>query len=206
MSICGDDQLGLGIVDAAAQRLGAEARENHRMRCADASTGEHRDDRFRNHRQVDRDAIPCADAELGKAVSCLGHFALQIAIRQVAAIARFAFEPNGHLIAVAVLDMPVDAVIGHIELATHEPTREGGIRPVQHLREVGLPRQCSGLVSPEGEPIGRGLGEQRRLGYCGRRELGRRRERAGLMHQVFELAHDAPFEESDATGWTTVTA
>jgi len=53
------------------------------------------------------------------------------------------------LLAVAGLDMPVDTVIGDVELAAHEPLGEGRVAPVENLVPLGVPVQSLGLFRPE---------------------------------------------------------
>src|SRR5690606_21197750 len=58
-----DDQLGLGIVHAIADRLGGETAEDDTVHRADSRAGEHRDRGLRDHTHVDRDAIALLYAE-----------------------------------------------------------------------------------------------------------------------------------------------
>jgi hypothetical protein len=62
-AIGGDQQTARRVVDAIAQRLGAEAAEHDAVHGADPRAGEHRDGELGNERQVDRDAIAFANAE-----------------------------------------------------------------------------------------------------------------------------------------------
>ena len=59
----GDDQLRAAVVDAAGEAVGREAAEDDGVDGADAGAGEHRDRGFRDHRQVDGDAVASRDAE-----------------------------------------------------------------------------------------------------------------------------------------------
>jgi hypothetical protein len=93
------------------QRLGGEAAEDHRVRGADPGAGEHRDDGLGDHRQVDRDRVALADAELGQGVGGLADLTLQVGIGDGAGVARLALEVDRDLVAVAGLDVPVDAVV-----------------------------------------------------------------------------------------------
>ena len=56
-AVGGDEQHGLRVVDAIAQRLGAEAAEDDAVDGADARAREHRDRELGNQRQVERDAV-----------------------------------------------------------------------------------------------------------------------------------------------------
>ena len=60
-AVGGDEQPRLRVVDAIAQRLGAEAAEHDAVDGADARAGEHRDRQLGNQRQVDaRRDRPCS--------------------------------------------------------------------------------------------------------------------------------------------------
>ena len=59
-AVGGDEQRGLRVVDAIAQRLGAEAAEDDAVDRADARAREHRDRELGNQRHVERDAIALA--------------------------------------------------------------------------------------------------------------------------------------------------
>ena len=59
-AIGGDEQLGLLVVDAVAQRLGAEAAEDDAVDGADPGAGEHRNRELGDERHVERDAIALA--------------------------------------------------------------------------------------------------------------------------------------------------
>src|SRR5690242_653513 len=85
-----------------------------------------------------------------------------------------------------VLDVPVDAVVGDVELAADEPLGEGSVRPVEHLLEVGVPVQPVRLARPEGLPIGICSVIHRRGRVCLRGELLARREHPVLGEQVAE--------------------
>jgi hypothetical protein len=60
--IGGDDELRIGVNDAARQAVGREAAKYHRMHRADAATGEHGVGRFGNHRQINGDPVAFLDA------------------------------------------------------------------------------------------------------------------------------------------------
>jgi hypothetical protein len=87
---------------------------------------------------------------------------------------------------VPVLDVPVDAVVGDVELAADEPLRERRVGPVEDLGPLLRPGQPLGLLGPEGRPVGIGLlvDVGRQVGV--RLELIRRREAALLVGQIGE--------------------
>ena len=71
-AVGGDDQLGVGVLDAGGERVRGEAAEDDRVRGADPGAGQHRDDGLGDHRQVDGDPVALADAQLGQRVGGLG--------------------------------------------------------------------------------------------------------------------------------------
>ena len=76
---------------------------------SEAGAGEHGDDRFGDHRHVDRDAVTGDEAEVGESVCGAADFGEEVVVGQIAGIAGFAFECNGDAVAVAGEDVAVDA-------------------------------------------------------------------------------------------------
>jgi len=100
---------------------------------------------------------------------------------------------EGDTVAQAGLDVAVDAIHGHVELAAQEPLREGEV-PLEHLAPGLGPLEASGLRLPEGERVGRRLVVDVgvRIGILG--QCRRRRERPRLVQQrgqslLLTLAH-----------------
>ena len=119
---------------------------------------QHRHDRFRDHRHVDRHAVPGHQPKLGQRIRRPRHLDQQLRIRDGAAVAdRLALPPDRHSVTVARLDVAVHAVVGHVELASDEPLGHRRLRPVQHVGERCLPRQPRGLLGPEPQPVDVGL-------------------------------------------------
>ena len=173
LTVGGDDDLGVGVGDAGVQRLGGEAAEDDRVRGAEPGAGEHREDGLGDHRQVDRDAVAGADAERGEGVGGLGDLLLEVRVRDGAGVAPFALEVDGDPVAVAGLDVPVDAVVGDVELAADEPLREGGVAPVERRVEVlGPGDPLTGLLRPETLEVGLCLRVERLLAVGLGGELG----------------------------------
>ena len=52
-----DQHLRFSVIDAIDERLGGETSEDHRMWCTNASTSQHRNRRFGNHREINVDTI-----------------------------------------------------------------------------------------------------------------------------------------------------
>ena len=181
----GDDDLGLGIEDAGAQRVGGEAAEHHRVRGTEPGAGPHRDDRLGNHRQVDRHPVALAHAQGLQGVGGPADLPLQLGVGERPGVTGLADEVDRHLVAAAGLDVPVDAVVRRVELAPDEPLGERRVVPVEGAGEVGGPGEvAAGLLGPEVLVVGVGGGVQVGPAVGLRRELLAGRELAVLVGQV----------------------
>ena len=125
-AVGGDEQFRFLIVDAVAQRLGAEAAEDDAVHGADARAGQHGDRQFGNERQVDRDAVALLHAERLQDVRELAHLPVEVEVRERAALTGFAFPDERGLVAARPPDVAVDAVDADVEPAADEPFRVGG--------------------------------------------------------------------------------
>ena len=67
-AVGGDDHVRLAVDHARGEGLGGEAAEDDRVDRADAGAGQHRDGGLGDHRQVDRDGVALADAQVGERV------------------------------------------------------------------------------------------------------------------------------------------
>ena len=123
-AVRGDDELGFGVVDPGAQRLGGEAAEDHRVDGADPGAGQQRDDGLGNHRQVHGHPVALGDAEGLEGVGGLLDLLGELGVRVGAGIARFALEVDGDAVPVAGLDVAVQRVVGGVDLAPDEPLGE----------------------------------------------------------------------------------
>ena len=190
-AVGGDDDVRLAVDDAVRQRGRGEPAEHHRVRGAEPRTRQHGDHRLRDHRHVDRDAIAGLHAELDEGVRRLADHVLEVGVGDGAGVVgRLALPAQRDLVAVAVLDVPVDAVVGHVQPAADEPLRERGVGPVEHLVPLLRPGQPFGRLGPEAQPVLRrpvvGVGLDVRLFG----ELRRGREAAFFVRQVGEgFAH-----------------
>ena len=120
-----DEDLGAAVVDAGLEGLGAEAAEHHHVDGADARAGEHDDRQLGDHRQVEGDAVTLLDAVLLEDVGELADLVLELGVRVRVRVAGVALEDDGGLVALAGLDVTVDAVVGRVELAALEPLDVG---------------------------------------------------------------------------------
>src|SRR5581483_8946543 len=101
-AVAGDQHLCLRVVDAVAQRLGAEAAEDHAVRGTDPIAGLHGDHDLGYHAEVDRDAVAALDAELLEHVGELVHLAPDVAVREHALVAGLPLPDDRRLVAAAV--------------------------------------------------------------------------------------------------------
>ena len=97
-AVGGDEEPCLLIVDAIAERLGAEAAEDDAVNGADARTRQHRNRQLGNQRQVERDAIALCDSERFQNVRELRHLAVQVVIGERPRVARLAFPDDRGLV------------------------------------------------------------------------------------------------------------
>ena len=192
-AVDGDQRLGLGELHALLDRLRREAAEDEVVRRADPRAGQHRDDDLGDHRQEDPDHVALLDPAVLQRVGELLDVAVQVGVGDVALLALLAAPVEGDAVAVAGLDVAVDAVVGDVELAAHEPLGERRVGPVEHLVPLLGPVERVGLLGPEGLGIllgllvDLGIGDDRVRG-----ELAGRRERL-LIEQLFELGLERRF-------------
>ena len=179
----GDDDLRLAIVDAVAQRLRREAAEDHAVRRPDAGARQHGDRQLGDHRHVDGDGVALLDPVLAEGGGEAVHLAIHVPVRQHARVARLAFPDERRLVAARALDVPIEAVVGDVELAADEPLRVGQL-PLLRLLPGLHPPQLFGLLLPEAQRIGLGLLVDRRALDAGRPgELLRRWELPSFLQE-----------------------
>ena len=146
-AVGGDDELRLRVVDAVAQRLGREPAEDDGVRRADARAGEHGDGQLGDHRHVDGDPVAGLDAQLEQGVGGLRDLALEVGVGDRPGVARLADPVVGDLVAEAVRDVPVDAVVGDVELAADEPLGERA-GPTRASCRTARPSRCARGPAP----------------------------------------------------------
>ena len=147
-AVGGDEHRCGRVVDAIAQRLGAESAEHHGMDGADARARQHRDRQLGNERHVERDAIALLDAERLQDVGELAHLPEEIEVRQRAPIARLALPDKRRLVAAPGAHVAIETIGADVELAADKPL---GVRrvPLEHFRPRLNPLELLRKVFPE---------------------------------------------------------
>ena len=184
-AVGGDDELGLAVVDAVLERLGAEAAEDDGVDGPDAGAGQHGDDRLGDHRHIDGDAVALAHPHVLEDVGDPADVEMELLVGDGADIARLALEDDRGLVLAVGAEVAVEAVLGDVELAAGEPLRVRRI-PLEGLFERLAPDEMLlGLTGPElfwaidrlgVELLVQGLAPKICLGF----ELGRRPELPGF--------------------------
>lgn len=187
-AVGGDDDAGVGVLDAGGQRVRGEAAEDHRVRGADAGAGQHRDRGLGDHRHVDGDPVALLHAQLQQGVGGLGDLVLELGVGEGAAVAGLALEVDGDAVAVAGLHVAVHAVVGDVQRAVLEPLGERRVRPVERLGRLLRPGQPAGLLGPEAEPVSLGLFVRLRRDVGVRGQVG---GGANLRSSLSRLAKDS---------------
>ena len=147
----GDDGAAVGIENSVLERFGREAAEHHGMDGADAGAGEHCVGRFRDHRQIDADPVALADAAGLERVGELAYRPVQFAIADMLLLVGFVAFPDDCRLLAAARQMPVDAVIRHVEFSAFEPAHVGGAEIARrHLLPGLVPvQEAGGHFRPE---------------------------------------------------------
>src|SRR4051794_26019319 len=120
------------------------------MRRADPRAREHRDDDLGDHRQGDPDDGAPADAAAFERVREPLDIAQELGIGDVALLPLLAVPVEGDSLAIARLDVTVEAVVGDVQLAVLEPLVERWVRVVQDLLGLREPvKELARLLGPE---------------------------------------------------------
>ncbi len=153
--VLSEDGDTLRIVDAIDDGVGGKSAEDDGVDGANASTGQNGNGEFRRHAHVDGDAIALLDSKAFQSIRKSLDLGKEIAIGETPNFARLAFPQDGRLVGTSIFDVPIDAVVAEIELASDKPLRPRQI-PVQHLLPGREPVQFAGDLAPEGVRIGNG--------------------------------------------------
>ncbi len=173
-SIGCDHRLGLGIVDAIGKRSRRESTEHHRVGGAQARAGQHRHGKLRDHGHVDGDAVAASDTKLLQGVGASADVVEQFLVGDDARITRLAFPVVGDAITLAGIYVPVEAVVGDVDLPTVEPPSVGRL-PVENGVPWLEPIELGCFSCPETFEVLGGFGVDRRgVDLGGGGEAGRR--------------------------------
>src|SRR5213075_1050019 len=99
---------------------------------ADSSACEHRDRRLWDERHVDRHAIAAADTQLFQNVRELLHLDEEVPVREGTPVTGLPLPDERRLVPSRRIDMPIDAIVRNIDLATEKPLRARRL-PFEHL-------------------------------------------------------------------------
>ena len=148
-TVGGDHDARVAVLDPVAQGRRGEAAEDDGVRCADARARQHRDHGLGDHRHVDRDPVAGLHAQVDQRVGGLADHVLELGVGDVAGVVLGLADPVvGDPVAVAGLDVPVDAVVRRVELAADEPLREGRVRPSRGPGPTWCPRTAARRPRP----------------------------------------------------------
>ncbi len=133
---------------APRECLRGEATEHDSERRADARAGEHRGGELGDHRHVDRDAVALFDAELLERVRAAAGHVQQVLVGDGLRVAGLAFPVIGDLCPAAGLHVPVETVLGDVQLTAEEPLRVRSL-PLEDLVERLPPEERLRQFRPE---------------------------------------------------------
>ena len=146
----GDDQDGLGVVDAGRELVRGEAAEDHGVDGADPGTGQHRDQRLGHHRHVDDDPVTLAGTVLDQGAGEAADKILELGVGDRApAVGDRAVVDDRGLHAAAGGDVAVDGVVAGVERAAVEPAVEGRLVGIEDALPLAVPVQRFGGLRPE---------------------------------------------------------
>ena len=114
-------QFGLGIVVTVRYGFRRKAREDDRVDCPDACTGEHGDGQFGGHGHVDADYVASGNILRLEHVGELANVLVQLLVGNPPRIARFAFPNNGNSVPITCGNLSVETIVAGVGLAADEP-------------------------------------------------------------------------------------
>lgn len=117
---------------------------------ADARAGEHGDYRLRGVGHVDDDTIAFRNTAGSHGAAQPGRRIFQFGKGEAARYLRYStFILDSDLIAKAIVNMPVDAIMAGVEFAANEPARDRSLAIAQHLVPALGPCQFVRYFCPE---------------------------------------------------------
>ena len=130
--------------------MGGKAAEDHRVNRPDASTGQHRNDRLRDHRHVNDDPIAFLNSLPSKHPGKARHSIEQLAIGERLDGSRDrAIVNERRLISPTAFDMSIKRVVASIEQSTGEPAVERRPRGIEHPVPFFIPMNGFSRLGPE---------------------------------------------------------
>ena len=127
-----------------------EAAEHHRVDRAQPCHRQHRDDRFRNHRHVDDDAVAFHHAQVGQHARRARDLVGQLGVADfLFGIGDGGVVDDRGLVAAPIFYMMVERHVGRVHLAVGEPVADAVGILLQYLLRKFEPLQRPGLVTPE---------------------------------------------------------
>ncbi|EZP38063.1 hypothetical protein BW36_01361 [Micrococcus luteus] len=155
----GEHDVGGGVVDAGGELARGEAAEDHGVHRAEPRARQHRDVGLRDHRQIHEDAVSLADAARGQGAGQTGHRVRELGVRVAGDLAghRGVVDQRDGVPA-ARLDVPVQAVVGGVQLAVREPAVQGRGGVVEGARGRDGPVDGARRVEPEPLGVAEGAG------------------------------------------------
>ncbi len=170
VAVHGDQDPATRVGDPRTARVAAETAEYLRMNHAQPRAGQHGDRQVGDHRHVQ--SHPVASLEPGEVTEHGGELvdpSEQLTVADVLVGVRFQLRDpdNGGLVGIG-LGVPVDAIVGSVQLAADEPVPEGGRGGVQRGVPALVPGQQVGILREAlGELVLGELFEDRRIGAVG---------------------------------------
>ena len=119
-AVTGHEHFRGAVLEAVAEGVGAEPAEHDAVDGADAGAGQQAGCELGDHGQVEADPVALLHAESLQDVGELADFLVELLVGQGLVVAGLvALELDGDLVA-AGLQVPVEAVVGYVELASLE--------------------------------------------------------------------------------------
>ncbi|EKD38577.1 MAG: hypothetical protein ACD_75C00690G0002 [uncultured bacterium] len=138
------------MIDPDRQFVRSEATENNRMNCSQSGACQHGYRRFGDHRHINDNRIPFADALAGQRTGKCGNLIQKLFVCNLpdGVGYRTIIDDRG-LIGSAAFDMTINGVITGVHLPAGKPLVKRGIRGVQNLIKRFIPSNAFGGFCPE---------------------------------------------------------
>src|SRR5271157_5478765 len=143
-----DDDVALGVGDPVAAGVARKAAEHDRVDDPQSGASEHGDRQLRDHRHVDGDPVPRLEArevtqQRGKLVDADEQ--ILVGYSEGWLLLGLGHEDQGGLVAV-LGEVPIDAVVAGVDLASDEPLPARGVARVQGRVPVLVPFEQVGVL------------------------------------------------------------